>query len=261
MRVIVQRPESGCVPSRALLDAVPLLATGYRDEPPAAVAEAMAAEGARNTWRRWARLGVDTEEFELWVVANLPCDNARQREGEACLVAVRRAEQPRVLCIRPGETGSSLAFPGAGGVTIAGFAPPSTGSVTVTRPRTTPVRLTAVGGVFGTVLPLRFGTTGDKIDVTFAKGPDVALLNATPQKGLAAATGRLLPGVELIGNYRDQQRPRSTVFYTAEDARYDAKEVARLLRIADIRPAPPDTVALASGARVIVVLGEDRLPS
>jgi LytR cell envelope-related transcriptional attenuator len=259
VRVIVQRPSQGCVPSRELLAAVPALAAASGDEPPPAVAEAMTREGARGAWRRWARLARDGDDFEVWVAPNMPCDNPRKREEEACLVAIRPDEASGVLCVWPGETGSSLVVPGAERVTIAGFAPPGAGTLTVTRPGRATLETTAVGGVFGMVLPEPFGTTGDGIDVMFGV-PDVAILNATPQKGLATATGELLPGVELIGNYISEERERSTVFYSAEEARHEAEEIARRLRIADVQPAPPDDAGLADGARVIVVLGRDRLP-
>jgi LytR cell envelope-related transcriptional attenuator len=113
------------------------------------------------------------------------------------------------------------------------------------------------GGVFGGVLPEYLGASCEGIEVTIPPHPpDVAILNATHDVGLAQRTGRLLPGAELIGNF-PEQRERSSVYFDDDAARPDAEEVARRLRIADVRRTPPDTPAFAEGIRVIVVVGAD----
>jgi len=263
VRVIPQHPEAGCVPSRELLELVPVMTDPSQGEPPDAVAVAMRRNGARGAWRRWARLAVVDEDVELWVAPNLPCDNARAPEEEACVVAVRPGEQPRNLCGHPADESRLMVLTGTGRFLIAGLGPPRTGPVVVTRHGRAPVTVMANGGVFGGMLPEGFGPTGDGasgdgVDVTFPDGADVAVLNATTEEGLATAVAGRLPGaeVEVIGSSHQQRRERSSVFFAHEWARHDAEEVARRLRIADVRRAPPGVVPLAN-TRVIVVVGED----
>jgi LytR cell envelope-related transcriptional attenuator len=257
VRVVVQRPSQGCVPSRELLAAFPALGLAPEREQPPELADVLEGLGARDGWTRWARLAVADEDLELWVAPNMPCDNDRQRAEEACVVAVRPGEVPRRICLRPDDTPLWMFLHGDGGLAFVGLAPGGTGEVIVSRARMAPERVRVHGGVFGGVLPEYLGATGEGIEVTIPSDPpDVAILNATHEKRLAARIGGLLPGEELIANF-PEQRERSSVLFADDEARHDAEEVARRLRITDVRLTPPDTPAFAEGIRVIVVVGAD----
>ena len=92
----------------------------------------------------------------------------------------------------------------------------------------------------------------------------VAVFNGTTVNGLAASTADKLQSSGYkrgtTGDYTDQQRAASTVFY-ARDARRQAREIGRELRITELRAMDAETQALAGeGADVAVVVGSDKAP-
>jgi hypothetical protein len=91
----------------------------------------------------------------------------------------------------------------------------------------------------------------------------VAVLNGTVVTGLAAgarddlvARGYSADRIT-IGDNTDQQRSTSEVLY-APDARRQARDVSRLLKIPAMKQADADTLSLAEGAQVVVITGADR---
>jgi hypothetical protein len=62
------------------------------------------------------------------------------------------------------------------------------------------------------------------------------------------------------GDFTDQQRSASTIFYR-RDARRQARDMGRELHISDLRPMDAETQALAGDrASVAVVVGSDKAP-
>jgi hypothetical protein len=256
VRVLVQRPEAGCAPSRELLDAFAALRSQGGGDPPPGVVEVMTAAGAREAWRRWARRAIVDGSLELWVAPYLPCDSDRAQVEEACVVAVRPGEEPRSLCARP-EEGSWMVLPGKGGLVLAGLATPTTAFLLANRPG---VRhgemMTPVGGLFGGVLPERFGREPDPINVLQLNADPIAVLDATRHEGLAAEVAARLPRAEVTGSH--PQRERSRVFFAGEPARPLADHVAYLLGIAaEPQVAPPGFFERAGEAIVAVMVGDD----
>ncbi|MEO8690865.1 MAG: LytR C-terminal domain-containing protein, partial [Solirubrobacteraceae bacterium] len=110
---------------------------------------------------------------------------------------------------------------------------------------------TASNGGSGSSSPTRAQTT-------------VAVFNGTTINGLASQTADKLASSGYkrgsTGDFTDQQRAASTVFYRRA-ARTQARNIARELNISDLRPMDAETQALA-GARadVAVVVGSDKAP-
>jgi LytR cell envelope-related transcriptional attenuator len=92
----------------------------------------------------------------------------------------------------------------------------------------------------------------------------VAVFNGTTTAGLASSTADKLAGSGYkrgsTGDFTDQQRATSTIFYRAA-ARRHARDIGRELKISDLRPMDAETQALAGeGADVAVVVGSDKAP-
>ena len=92
----------------------------------------------------------------------------------------------------------------------------------------------------------------------------VAVFNGTTINGLAASTADKLQSSGYkrgtTGDFTDQQRAASTVFY-AKDARRQAREIGRELDISELRVMDAETQALAGeNADVAVVVGSDKAP-
>src|SRR3954471_2954855 len=92
----------------------------------------------------------------------------------------------------------------------------------------------------------------------------VAVFNGTTISGLAAGTADKLRSSGYkrgtTGDYTDQQRASSTVFYT-KAARRQAREIGRELNISELRVMDAETQALAGqNADVAVVVGSDKAP-
>jgi hypothetical protein len=92
----------------------------------------------------------------------------------------------------------------------------------------------------------------------------VAVFNGTTISGLAATTGDKLHSsgyrIGTKGDYTDQQRANSTVFYS-KAARRQAREIGRELNISELRVMDAETQALAGqNADVAVVVGSDKAP-
>jgi LytR cell envelope-related transcriptional attenuator len=92
----------------------------------------------------------------------------------------------------------------------------------------------------------------------------VAVFNGTTISGLAASTADKLRSSGYkrgtTGDYTDQQRASSTVFYT-KAARRQAREIGRELNISELRVMDAETQALAGqNADVAVVVGSDKAP-
>jgi hypothetical protein len=92
----------------------------------------------------------------------------------------------------------------------------------------------------------------------------VAVFNGTTINGLASQTADKLAGSGYkrgsTGDYTDQQRAASTVFYRRA-ARTQARNIGRELSISDLRPMDTETQALAGErADVAVVVGSDKAP-
>ena len=92
----------------------------------------------------------------------------------------------------------------------------------------------------------------------------VAVFNGTTISGLAASTADKLRSSGYkrgtTGDYTDQQRASSTVFYTKQ-ARRQAREIGRELNISELRVMDAETQALAGqNADVAVVVGSDKAP-
>ena len=102
------------------------------------------------------------------------------------------------------------------------------------------------------------GSSTSRADTT------VAVFNGTTISGLAASTADKVQSSGYkrgsTGDFTDQQRASSTVFYR-RDARRQARDVARELSISDLRVMDEETQALAGeGADVAVVVGSDKAP-
>ena len=92
----------------------------------------------------------------------------------------------------------------------------------------------------------------------------VAVFNGTTINGLAASTADKLlsSGYKrgTTGDFTDQARATSTIFY-ARDARRQAREIGRELRISELRAMDAETQALAGeSADIAVVVGSDKAP-
>ncbi|MEA2135517.1 MAG: hypothetical protein QOC68_3426 [Solirubrobacteraceae bacterium] len=92
----------------------------------------------------------------------------------------------------------------------------------------------------------------------------VAVFNGTTVNGLASQTADKLAGSGYkrgsTGDYTDQQRATSTIFYR-RNARRQARDIGRELNISDLRAMDAETQALAGGgAAVAVVVGSDKAP-
>ena len=92
----------------------------------------------------------------------------------------------------------------------------------------------------------------------------VAVFNGTTINGLAASTADKLQSSGYkrgtTGDYTDQQRAASIVFY-ARDARRQGREIGRELNISELRVMDAETQALAGeNADVAVVVGSDKAP-
>jgi hypothetical protein len=92
----------------------------------------------------------------------------------------------------------------------------------------------------------------------------VAVFNGTTVSGLAASTADKLQSSGYkrgtTGDYTDQARANSTVFY-AKDARRQAREIGKELNISELRAMDAETQALAGeGADIAVVVGSDKAP-
>jgi hypothetical protein len=92
----------------------------------------------------------------------------------------------------------------------------------------------------------------------------VAVFNGTTINGLAASTADKLQSSGYkrgsTGDYTDQQRAASTIFYRRQ-ARRQAREIGRELHISELRVMDAETQALAGeGADVAVVVGSDKAP-
>jgi hypothetical protein len=92
----------------------------------------------------------------------------------------------------------------------------------------------------------------------------VAVFNGTTINGLAASTADKVQSSGYkrgsTGDYTDQQRATSTVFYR-RDARRQARDIARELDISDQRVMDAETQALAGErAAIAVVIGADKAP-
>jgi hypothetical protein len=108
------------------------------------------------------------------------------------------------------------------------------------------------------------GGGGGETTPTSRADTTVAVFNGTTVNGLAASTADKLQtaGYErgTTGDYTDQQRAGSTVFY-ARDARRQAREIGRRLSISELRVMDAETQALAGeGADIAVVVGSDKAP-
>jgi LytR cell envelope-related transcriptional attenuator len=252
-----------CAPSRAMLEAVPALAGPASVDPPATVAAAMAAAGAGPGWRHYARLATFEGDVRVWVVPNLPCYNAREREERVCIVLEDRG----MTCHPPADIrarGTWRTFESDGRTGVAGLAPAGNLVVGVHVDGAEALLPRIAGGVFGGILPA--GTRADRVEVRFLDGPPVTVLDATGIDGLATEVGDRLPGEEgvRIGTFAEQDRERSTVYYAYDEARPGAEHVAGLLRIYDVQRAPSEVLEradlAATGAGdsgVIVVVGAD----
>jgi hypothetical protein len=92
----------------------------------------------------------------------------------------------------------------------------------------------------------------------------VAVFNGTTINGLAAGTADKLQqsGYKRgsTGDYTDQQRAASAIFYR-RDARRQARDIGRELNISELRPMDAETQALAGAkASIAVVVGSDKAP-
>jgi hypothetical protein len=92
----------------------------------------------------------------------------------------------------------------------------------------------------------------------------VAVFNGTTINGLAANTADKLASSGYkrgsTGDFTDQQRSSSTIFYRRQ-ARKQARDISRELHITDLRPMDAETQALAGDrADVAVVVGSDKAP-
>jgi hypothetical protein len=90
----------------------------------------------------------------------------------------------------------------------------------------------------------------------------VSVFNGTTIDGLASQTADKLAGSGYkrgsTGDYTDQQRAVSTVFYRRA-ARTQARSIGRELNISDLRPMDSETQALAGEhADIAVVVGSDK---
>jgi LytR cell envelope-related transcriptional attenuator len=103
------------------------------------------------------------------------------------------------------------------------------------------------------------GEQSTRIDPADVK---VSVLNGTVIPGLAAQIGDKLKrkGYQLVNtdNNSDQQRAESVVLFVDDDARDEARSVARALDISQKEQADPSSIDLAGGATVIVVIGADQ---
>jgi hypothetical protein len=92
----------------------------------------------------------------------------------------------------------------------------------------------------------------------------VAVFNGTTVNGLAASTADKLQSSGYkrgsTGDFTDQQRASSTIFYRRE-ARRQARDIGRELDISELRVMDAETQALAGErAAVAVVVGSDKAP-
>ena len=92
----------------------------------------------------------------------------------------------------------------------------------------------------------------------------VAVFNGTTVNGLAASTADKLQSSGYkrgtTGDYTDQARAASTIFY-AKDARRQARDIGRELNISELRAMDAETQALAGeNADIAIVVGSDKAP-
>ena len=92
----------------------------------------------------------------------------------------------------------------------------------------------------------------------------VAVFNGTTINGLAASTADKIESSGYkrgsTGDFTDQQRPTSTIFYR-RDSRRQARELGRELHISELKVMDAETQALAgAGAEIAVVIGSDKAP-
>ena len=105
---------------------------------------------------------------------------------------------------------------------------------------------------------------GNSSSPTSRADTTVAVFNGTTINGLAASTADKLVSSGYkrgtTGDYTDQQRAASSVFY-AKDARRQAREIGRELNISELRTMDAETQALAGeNADIAVVVGSDKAP-
>jgi hypothetical protein len=255
--------ESGaipaCGPSSEMTAAVPLLGTESTGEPPAAVVRAMQDAGARGAWTAFARTTEADDGMRIWATPDLPCDNPRTKAERVCIVLVREDENRGFFCARPRDVaarGAWFPFPhdDEGRLGVAGMAPTGTaGAATVSRDGDPLGTVPIFSGVFaGLVL----GEGGGRIEVRFADGPDLTVLNGTTVAGLASEIGERLPGDERIDNFVDQQVEHTTVYYGHEDGRAVAEHIAGLLYVDRVEPMPDEIAEVVEGG-LAVLIGRD----
>ena len=107
------------------------------------------------------------------------------------------------------------------------------------------------------------GGGGSSTSPTSRADTTVAVFNGTTVSGLAASTADKLVSSGYkrgtTGDYTDQQRATSTVFYSSK-ARRQGREIGRELSISELRQMDAETQALAGNADVAVVVGSDKSP-
>ena len=108
------------------------------------------------------------------------------------------------------------------------------------------------------------GGGGNASSPTSRADTTVAVFNGTTVNGLAAGTADKLQSSGYkrgtTGDFTDQQRATSVVFYRRE-ARRQAREIGRELNISELRTMDAETQALAGeNADVAVVVGGDKAP-
>jgi hypothetical protein len=115
-----------------------------------------------------------------------------------------------------------------------------------------------------TAAPTDAASGGGSAAPTSRADTTVAVFNGTTVNGLAASTADKLVSSGYkrgtTGDYTDQQRATSIVFY-ARQARRQAREIGRELNISELRQMDAETQALAGkNAEVAVVVGSDKAP-
>ena len=228
IRLQLERTEE-CRPSSELLEAVPALRDSRWETLSAP------AEDAMSSVRQWARAIETGDTLELWVVAR--CDSAER----ACVVAIHGGSWAAQQCATVREIrqhGTSLTFPVAGGLAVAGIAPPRMRRAqAVSGEHVHDLQFT--GGVYGGLLPPEFGDAlggdeGSHVRLLRCRtaGRTVVPLDRRPRPAVRAAARR-----PEAGRRREHRR--------AEGGRR-ASGGARAVRARPGRLARPGTVALGS---------------
>lgn len=250
-----------CAPSEELYEAAPALRSAAAEPLPDGVTMPEAGVASRRHSRRVWTAG----DLELWVVPVLPCDRGRGQET-VCVVAALDTGST-ATCNRPANVrrrGMWLWGPEGGPAVVAGLAATGADRAVLTSGDVSPHVVTVTDGVFATVLPKRFTTSGVPTKVDFFRGSDVWVLNATTVDGLATEFGerlRQVDGLEpSIGNFSDQRRKTSTVFFADPTVRELAELVAATAGIADVLPAPANAIWLPPASEIVVVVGADQMP-